>query len=267
MVDRITPETSEEVREEVEARFELPDRWPVVTEPFRQWVVENDFCADRPPLERVGVEFVDDVGPHKQVKARLLNGGHSALGYIGSLLGYTRTDEAMADQVVRTTMQRLLREEIAPLIPPVPGLDLDAYVDTTLARFANPAIGDALARLCRRGSVKMPSYLLPSLHDACARGSRRELLVLAVAAWMRYLRGTDLHDRPIDIEDPRGDELHALAVAGGDDPGPLLGLRDVFGALGDDETLTAELAGALRALSQHGADAFSGADGSRTQVA
>lgn len=256
MVDRITPETSQAVHEDVEARYQLADRWPVVTEPFRQWVIEDNFSAERPPLERVGVEFVDDVGPHKQVKARLLNGGHSALGYIGTLLGYRTTDEAMADPTVRRVLEQLLRDEIAPLLPQVPGVDLTSYVDTTLERFSNPAIGDALARLCRRGSVKMPSYLLPSLHDAVARGTRRDLLVLSVAAWFRYLRGTDLHGKRIEIVDPRAESLQTVAARGGNDPRPLLGMRSIFDGLADNPTLVAELAAALAALDQRGPNAF-----------
>jgi fructuronate reductase/mannitol 2-dehydrogenase len=267
MVDRITPETSAEVRDQVESTFALPDQWPVVTEPFRQWVIEDDFCAERPPLERVGVEFVRDVGPHKQLKARVLNGGHSALGYIGALLGHTSSDEAMADPTVRGVLERMLLEEVTPLLPAVPGIDMAEYVETTLQRFANPAVGDALARLCRRGSVKMPSYLLPSLTAAVAEGTQRDMLVLAVAAWMRYLRGTDLSGAAHEIEDPRAESLHALACRGGDNPRLLLGVRSIFGALGDNQAVVAELSAALRSLSQNGRAAFDAAVRSRSLVA
>ncbi len=252
MVDRITPETSVETRDEVEEAFGVPDRWPVVTEPFRQWIVEDDFCAGRPPLELAGVQFVSDVKPYKLIKARVLNGGHSALGYFGILSGYRTTDEAMADLRLRTTLDRMLADEVLPLLPDVPGMDLQSYRRTTLTRFANPAIGDALARLCRRGSTKMPSYLLPSLHEARAQGRPHRLLVLALAAWMRYLRGTDLAGQPIEVEDPRADELCALAQEGGDDPRPLLQCRDIFGDLADDERFVATLSEALRTLSGSG---------------
>ncbi|HUR73075.1 MAG TPA: mannitol dehydrogenase family protein [Sporichthya sp.] len=252
MVDRITPETSLQTRDEVEESFGVPDRWPVVTEPFRQWIVEDDFCAGRPPLEQVGVQFVADVRPYKLIKARVLNGGHSALGYFGILSGYGTTDEAMADLRMRTTLDRMLHDEVLPLLPHVPGMDLQSYRRTTLARFANPAIGDGLARLCRRGSTKMPSYLLPSLHEARAQGRPHRLLVLAVAAWMRYLRGTDLAGQPIEVEDPRAEELCALAREGGDDPRPLLGCRDLFGDLVEDDEFVAELAASLQALSVGG---------------
>jgi mannitol 2-dehydrogenase len=252
MVDRITPETSPRTRAEVEEAFGVPDRWPVVTETYRQWIVEDNFCAGRPPLERVGVQFVPDVAPYKLIKARLLNGGHSALGYFGILSGYATTEEAMADLRLRATLDRMLSEEVLPLLPDVSGMDLQSYRRTTLARFANPAIGDSLARLCRRGSTKMPSYLLPSLHEARASGRPHRLLVLAVAAWMRYLRGTDLTGRPIEVDDPRAEELCTRAVAGGDDPRPLLECREIFGPLGDDGEFVDRLARTLRTLSRQG---------------
>jgi fructuronate reductase/mannitol 2-dehydrogenase len=252
MVDRITPETSPSTRDEIERLFQVPDRWPVVTEPFRQWVIEDDFCAGRPPLERVGVQFVADVAPYKLIKARLLNGGHSALGYLGSLRGHQTTDEAMADPIVRQVLETMLAQEVQPLLPVVPGVDLDDYRRTTLARFSNPAIGDSLARLARRGSVKMPSYLLPSLHEALAQRRPHGLLLLAVAGWFRYLQGTDLAGRPLSVEDPKAASLQALARAGGTDPRQLLGMRSIFGHLADSRTVVAELAALLRLLDESG---------------
>jgi fructuronate reductase/mannitol 2-dehydrogenase len=252
MVDRITPETSPETRDQIEAELGVPDRWPVVTEPFRQWIVEDDFCAGRPPLEQVGVQFVQDVHPYKLVKARMLNGGHSALGYLGALLGHATTDAAMRDPDVRTALDRMLAEEVLPLLPEPPGMDLEEYRRTTLERFANPAIGDSLARLCRRGSTKVPGYLLPSLHEALERGTPHRLLVLALAAWLRYLRGTDLSGQPLEVQDARAEALQALALRGMDDPRPLLGARSVFGALGDHPALVTELGETLRVLSHQG---------------
>ncbi len=252
MVDRITPETSPEARDRIEDRFGVPDRWPVITEPFRQWVVEDDFCAGRPPLERVGVRFVDDVAPYKLVKARVLNGGHCALGHLGSLAGHSTSDEAMRDPVVREVVERMLRDEVLPLLPEVEGMDLPAYLGETLQRFGNPAIGDSLARLARRGTVKMPSYLLPSLHEARAQGRPHRLLLLAVAAWVRYLRGYDLADRPLTVEDPKLDQLRALLQGSGNDPRRLLGMRSVFGTLGDSPALVAELRELVRLLDQDG---------------
>ncbi len=258
MVDRITPETSPEVRDRIQETFGICDRWPVVTEPFRQWVVEDDFCTERPPLERVGVRFVDDVGPHKIVKARVLNAGHCALGYLGSLAGHGTTHEAMGDPSVREAVERMLREEVLPLLPTVQGVDADSYLDETLERFANPAIGDTLARLARRGTVKMPSYLLPSLHEALAQHRPHRLLLLAVAGWLRYLRGHDLDGRPLTVEDPEVEQLTALARGRGQDARRLLGMRSVFGALGDSPAVVADLRELVRLLDQGGLPAALG---------
>ncbi|WP_410574281.1 mannitol dehydrogenase family protein [Amycolatopsis sp. cmx-4-61] len=253
MVDRITPATTPEDREEVEREFRVEDRWPVITEPFTQWVVEDAFGNDRPPLDRVGVRFVPDVAPYKLIKSRLLNGTHCALGYVGYLAGHRSTDEAMSDPAVAAYVARLMREEIAPLLPAdIPGMEPDAYCATLLERFRNPAIGDRLSRLCRRGSTKMPDYLLPSLHDARRRGLPRARLTFAVAAWLRYLRGTDLDGEPIEVQDARADELRAAAERGGDDPLPLLEFTDVFGDLAEDEECVADLRRFLTNLDSDG---------------
>jgi mannitol-1-phosphate/altronate dehydrogenase len=248
MVDRITPETTADDAELVRREFGVGDRWPVVTERFRQWIVEDDFCNGRPPLEEVGVQFVADVGPYELMKKRLLNGSHCALGYLGSLAGHRTTDEAMADPILRVYVSALMRSEVAPALPEIPGIDLDRYIEMLLERFANPKIKDELSRLARRGSVKMPAYLLPSIGDARAAGRPHGLLTLAVAAWVRCLQGVDA----IEISDPRRDQLQALARAGGLDPRPLLGERSVFGDLSDDAGFAHELEDALRRLDAAG---------------
>lgn len=241
MVDRITPETTPDVRREVSALFGLSDRWPVVTEPFRQWVIEDRFCNARPPLERVGVQFVDDVGPHKLVKARLLNGGHCAIGYLGSLVGCSTTDQVMRDEVLGNAVERMIVNEIGPLLPDVAGMDLGQYASTTLERFANPAIGDQISRLCRRGSVKMPSYLLPSLREARSAGRQHTLMIAVLAAWLRFLQGADLRGRALAIDDPMAEQLRARAGRPGADPRPVFGLRGIFGELSDDAELVDEV--------------------------
>ena len=255
MVDRITPQTSPEERAALAARYGVDDRWPVVTEPFSQWFVEDTFSNGRPPLDEVGVRFVPDVGDYELMKTRLLNASHSALGHLGSLAGYARMDELMGDPVFATYVGRLMDDEVTPLLPQPDGVDLADYKRTLLQRFANPAIADRLARLCRRGSAKLPQHLLPSLRQSRAEGRPAPLLTLAVAGWCRYLRGTDDDGRPLPLEDARAAELQALALRGGSDPRPLLGVREVFGDLGDDPCFVAELTGALECLDRLGARA------------
>ncbi|ONH55575.1 mannitol dehydrogenase [Frankia sp. CcI49] len=252
MVDRITPATNPQLRDQIEDEFGVPDRWPVVTETFRQWVVEDDFCAEKPPLERVGVQMVDDVTPWKVVKGRLLNGGHCALGYLGALAAFETTDQAMAEPVMSEYLSRLLREDIAPLLPEVPGQDTDEYVTMTLERIANPAIGDSLLRLCRRGSTKVPHHVLSSLGEARASGRTHRMLLAALAGWLWFLRGEGLDGRPLPIEDSRAEELRRAAQAGGDDPRALLEHRDIFGDLADDVDLVEELGELLTRVSRDG---------------
>jgi mannitol 2-dehydrogenase len=235
MVDRITPSTSPDQRDDIAAAFGVDDRWPVITEPFMQWIVEDEFCNGRPPLDGVGVRYVRDVGDYELMKTRLLNAGHCAMGFIGQIAGLETTEQAVADPVVRDYLRRLMHTEIIPLLPRPDGVDLADYADTLLERFGNPAIADRLQRVSRRGSSKMPQYVLPSLHQAMAARLPADLLTLAVAGWLRYLRGTDESGRPLEVEDARLAELQALALSGGTDPRSLLADQSVFGGLAGDE--------------------------------
>jgi mannitol-1-phosphate/altronate dehydrogenase len=250
MVDRITPQPTPGDEDEIAAEFAVDDRWPVITEPFAQWVIEDCFSDGRPPLDEVGAQFVADVAPYKLIKSRLLNGTHSALGYVGYLAGHRTTADAMTDPRILRFVSCLMREEVAPLLPPdVPGMELDAYQDVLLGRLASPAIADALARLCRRGSTKMADYLLPSLHAAVAEGRPHALLTFALAAWCRYLTGTDFDGEPIEVEDPRVDDLQPLARQG---VRALLSERDVFGDLSEHEDVVGEAERSERLLAELG---------------
>ena len=231
MVDRITPSTTAEDRAMVERVFGVRDRWPVMTEPFSQWIIEDAFCNGRPPLEEVGVQFVDDVRPYALTKTRLLNASHSALGYLGSLAGNQRLDALMGDPVFAGYVERMMDDEIAPLLPSV-GIDLVDYGAVLRDRFANPAVGDRLSRLCRNGSAKVPANLLSSIGEARALGRPHALLTLAVSAWCRYLQGMGPDGGRLELDDPRAASLQALARAGGDDPRPLLADEAIFGSLG-----------------------------------
>ncbi|MGY1706122.1 mannitol dehydrogenase family protein [Geodermatophilus sp. SYSU D00697] len=253
MVDRITPQTAPEERAAVAERYGVDDRWPVITEPFSQWFIEDAFSNGRPPLDQVGVRFVADVGDYELMKTRLLNASHSALGYLGSLAGHRRMDELMADPVFAEYVARLMDDEVTPLLPRPDGVDLDEYKRILLQRFANPAIADGLPRLCRRGSTKVPHHLLPSLRQALDEDRPATLLTLALAGWCRYLRGTDAAGRPVPLDDPHAEELQALALAGGTDPRPLLSLRSVFGDLGERPGLVAALGRAMERIDRLGA--------------
>jgi mannitol 2-dehydrogenase len=251
MVDRITPNTTPEDRDAIAAETGVDDRWPVITEPFRQWVVEDSFCNGRPPLEEVGVQFVADVTPYETVKTRLLNAGHSAIAYLGYLAGYRTTDEVMADPVFRTFLARLMAEEIAPHLPEVPGVDLAEYQATLLDRLANPRMADQLARLSRRGSSKIPNYVLPSVRAAIEEGGPHHLLCLAVAGWLRFLRGADYAGEEVPIQGPRPDLVPKAQEAGGDAT-PLLSERSIFDHVGQDPRFAECVQRALSALDRQG---------------
>jgi mannitol 2-dehydrogenase len=229
MVDRITPATAEEDKALIAGSFGIDDGWPVVCEPFRQWVLEDRFPGGRPAWENAGVQMTANVLPYEKMKLRLLNASHQAVCYIGMLLGYRYVDEAMADARIRTLMQRLMEEEVTPLLDPVPGVDLAAYRACLLERFANTAVRDQLARIGAESSARMPKFVLPSILEQAERQGALKLLSFTVACWFRFLAGRDDHGKPLPLVDPLADQLRARAREGASKPQLLLGMRELFG--------------------------------------
>jgi len=252
MVDRITPQTTRADRTAVAREFGVLDRCPVVTEPYSQWVLEDRFCSRRPPLDLVGAQFVDDVTPYALMKTRLLNASHCAIGFLGSIAGLRRPDEAVADPVFRSYVECFMREEIAPLLPPVPAVDLDAYQRTLIERLGNARIGDDLSRLCRAGSSKIGSHVVPSIARARALGRGHARLTMAVAGWFHYLRGSDDRGRRLVPDDPLAARLQTAALRGGTDPRSLLFESGAFGTLAHDPGFVAELEDALVSIDRRG---------------
>lgn len=197
MVDRITPVTTDADRAEVASRFGLEDHWPVVCEPFIQWVLQDSFAAGRPPYQDVGVQVVADVEPHELMKLRMLNAGHQAICYFGYLAGYGFVHEAAGDPLLRQFLLGYLRDEAAPTLPPVPGTDLDNYARSLADRFANPRIGDSLARICAYSSDRIPKWLLPVVRHQLATGGELWRSAAVIASWARYAEGTDEQGQPI----------------------------------------------------------------------
>ncbi|MGD0777403.1 MAG: mannitol dehydrogenase family protein [Candidatus Solibacter sp.] len=253
MVDRITPATTDEHRRMVEREFGIRDAWPVVTEPFRQWIVEDRFSDGRPGWEQAGVLMTSDVLPYEKVKMRLLNAGHQALCYLGMLLGYEYVHQAIQDEQIRRLIRTLMDDEVTPLLPQVPGIDLEEYKATLLRRFANAAIRDRLSRIGTDSSVRIREFVLPSILEQLARGGPIRMLSLAVAGWFRYLAGTDERGGTLEIVDPLATRLTECARSGGADAGALLGIREVFGdALPAAARFRALVAEALRGIYQDG---------------
>ena len=236
------------------------DRWPVVSERFSQWVIEDRFARGRPAWEKAGAQFVADVAPYEFMKLRLLNASHLAVSGLGRLMGYVTIDEAMADPLMTRYMAALMERETGPTLPPVPGIDLAAYKATLIERFANPAIKDTVERVNTDAPLNI---LLDPIRDRLDRGEAIDLLALALAAWLRRVRGTDERDGAIDVRHPLAAELAARAKQGGEDPGPLLAMTALFGALGQQQALVRPVARWLSALYRDGSRATL-AEASRT---
>ena len=253
MVDRITPATTDEDREEVARRFGVEDRWPVVCEPFTQWVLEDRFGLGRPPLEEAGVQVVDDVEPYEMMKLRLLNAGHQALAYLGRLAGYRLVHDAAQDPLFQRLLLGYMTHEATPTLRPVPGIDLDAYRRELIARFSNPHIRDTLARLAFDGSERLTKWLLPVVRDNLAAGGEVRRSAAVVAGWARYSEGVDEQGEPIEIADRRRNTLLATARRQREDPLAFVADRELFGDLVDDERFTRPYLAALDSLHRRGA--------------
>lgn len=255
MVDRITPGTTEEDRAEVRARFGVEDRWPVVCEPFTQWVLEDRFPAGRPRYERVGVQVVSDVEPYELMKLRLLNASHQGLCYFAYLCGYRLVHEAAQDPLFRAFLRGYMDEEATPTLAPVPGVDLDEYKRTLIERFSNPQVRDTVARLCAESSDRITKWLLPVVREQLARGGEIRRSAAIVASWARYAEGVDEQGEPIEVVDRLRDRLRELAQRQREDPDAFIANRDVFGDLAEDERFAAPYRATLRSLHERGARA------------
>jgi len=239
MVDRITPVTTESDIEYLRSTFGIEDKWPVVCEPFCQWVVEDRFSAGRPEWLNVGAQFVPDVSPYETMKLRLLNAGHSMLGIPGAVYGYGTIDECVRDDVFCRFLRQFFDVEVTPVLGPVEGIDLEEYKSSLIERFGNPSIRDDVSRICLGSSSKLPVFLFPTVRENLARGGSIELAALVIAAWCCYSdRHADRFGNPLVINDELKDELHAAARGTSDDRLSFLRVESVFGDLVNNERFT-----------------------------
>jgi mannitol 2-dehydrogenase len=252
MVDRITPATSDRERVLLQDSYGIVDARPVFCEAFRQWVLEDNFPAGRPALERVGVQFVADVAPFELMKIRILNGGHATIAYPAALLDIEFVHEAIQEPLIGRFLSKLLDDEIMPMVPPVPGTDLATYKKLIERRFANPKIGDTTRRLCLDGSNRQPKFILPSVSDRLQRGLPVDGLALVCALWCRYCQGETESGAAIAPNDPNWPRLQQQARAARMQPSKWLEMRDIFGDIANNDIYSVAFSSALKSLWQNG---------------
>jgi fructuronate reductase len=232
MVDRIVPATTDADRATIAGLIGAEDAWPIMTEPFTQWVIEDNFPQGRPPFEKAGAQLVADVEPFERMKLRMLNGSHSSIAYLGYLAGHQYVSDAMADKAFTALVHGLMTDEVMPTLH-MPGVDLAGYREELLQRFANPALQHRTWQIAMDGSQKLPQRLLGTIRDRLAAGQPITRLALGVAAWMRYVMGIDEKGDTIDVKDPLAMRMLAIAAGAGADPEALfdglVALTEIFG--------------------------------------
>ena len=230
MVDRIVPAATETSLAEITQELGVEDPCAISCEPFIQWVVEDNFVAGRPEWEAAGVQMVKDVLPWEQMKLRMLNGSHSFLAYLGYLAGYAHINECMEDASFREAARRVMLNEQAPTLR-ITDVDLTAYADSLIDRFANPALQHRTWQIAMDGSQKLPQRMLDGIRVHLERNSAWPLLALGVAGWIRYVSGTDERGDAIDVRDPLSDKIQSIVKASSEAErvNALLTLSEVFG--------------------------------------
>ena len=239
MVDRITPVTSESDISYLKNELRINDEWPVACEPYIQWVVEDNFCNDRPPLEKVGVQFVPDVLPYEKMKIRLLNAGHSVLGIPGAIHGHQTINDCMSDSVFKTFMSQFMNLEATPILDPVEGIDIEKYKNTIEERFANPNIKDSVSRICSESSAKLPKFLIPTIEANLKTGGSIDYGTFILAAWCYYSdKGVNEKNVALEIIDVEKDNLNEAAKMTEDNPLAFINQRSIFGTLNENKRFT-----------------------------
>ncbi|SDC03628.1 fructuronate reductase [Cupriavidus sp. YR651] len=266
MVDRIVPKTTPDDVARVATALGQQDAWPVVGEPFFQWVIEDRFAAGRPRWEAGGAQFVDEARPFEVLKHRLVNGSQSMMAYTGVMAGWPTTDRVIAQPAVRTFIATTMAREVQPTLPPLPGLDIDAYRDSLLPRFTNPALGHQTRQIAMDGSQKIPQRLLAPIRDRIAAGQPFPRLALGVAAWLYFLRGYDEAGAAYRIEDPLAGALAGVMAEAESQAEnrfdaterervrvrAIAAFQPVFGALGESDVFIQAVAEQLERLRSHG---------------
>ncbi len=249
MVDRITPISKQSDIDYVSQAYGVTDGWPITCESFTQWVIEDTFSNGRPNWDTVGAQFVGDVTPYEKMKIRLLNAGHSVLGLLGELHGYSTIDETVSDPLFAQYLRAFMDLEVTPLLDELPGIDLDGYKDTLIERFANPNIKDSLARICSESSAKLPKFLIATISDNLAQGRDIALAALVIASWCLYSdRGVNQQGNAIDIHDAMAHELSVAAKLTTTTPTSFIEQGSIFGELANNDEFISQYTRAIAAI-------------------
>jgi mannitol 2-dehydrogenase len=258
MVDRITPGTTDADVAAISESFDIEDAWPVPAEPFTQWIVQDHFPTGRPALERVGVQFVEDVKPYELMKLRLLNASHQAIAYFGAPLGYTFVDEVLRDDVIRNYLEEYMAHEAAPTLGDLPGIDLETYMATLIERFSSPAMRDTVKRQATDGSNRMATFTLPAIRANLEAGRPIDRGVAMVAAWAQYWEIISRGELPPEEvpDDVHAGEMTRAARAQADDPTAFISIEPLFGDLARNDHFCDSFVAARQSLAAHGVHAF-----------
>ncbi|SDR96318.1 mannitol 2-dehydrogenase [Polaribacter sp. KT25b] len=235
MVDRITPATSPSDITNLLETSGIEDAWPVVCEPFKQWVIEDDFIAGRPAWEKVGAQFVEDVVPFEKMKLSLLNAGHSVLGILGDLIGYATIDESVHNPEIKKFLKNYMNIEVTPTLAGLEGVNLNAYKDSLLERFGNIYIKDQIDRICSESSAKFPIFILPTVNKQLENNGSVDFAAFVIAAWAIYSLGSNEKGQPLLIKDAMKTILNEKALAAKENPAAFLEIASIFGNLKDNE--------------------------------
>ncbi len=254
MVDRITPVTTIDDIKLLKDKTGIQDDWPVVCEPFKQWVIEDDFISERPAWEDVGVKFVEDVTPYEKMKLSLLNAGHSVLGVLGALMGYNTIDEAISNPAMNVFLRSFMDTEVTPVLLGLEGTNLRSYKDSLIKRFGNIYMKDQIDRICSESSAKIPIFILPTIQAQLRENGSIKYAAFLIAAWSIYSLGVDEKGKQLNINDAIKGELNKTAIASVNNPKLFLEIDNVFGNLKASKLFVKHYTNAYRNISKYGVE-------------
>lgn len=238
MVDRIIPLTQPRDIDSLKQNFLIDDQWPVVCESFSNWVIEDNFLHGKPPWEKVGVQFVENVEPYENMKLQLLNAGHSILGILGALHGYKTIYESASDTDFMNFLKGYMDEEVLPILDTTKTTSVENYKATLVSRFKNPYINDSISRICNESSAKIPAFILPTVKKQLAKKKAINRAAFIIAAWCKYNDGVNDQGNTYNISDSISHTLIRMATLSHQDPIKFLEIDSVFNDLKNQAVFT-----------------------------